>query len=506
MSHTIRWGTLGGFRESTRGQPPQPPHCTIACQSTLLSSPCRATPCVLRTHSPMAREIPERVPRNKPKTLRKFLEVAARAFFPKNNERRMLKVLSLFLERQASGKWVTRDELWSFWDGRSPKSCDGMERHRVSNSITNGLEQFRGYLALLSWTVPHFHLEFIEARQTSETKYHLNISRRGEPWDFTDEEIPHADTPEFSYSFTRSNFVHKISAQVWRAEQPHHQLDIVAERASAKATWRPPAYADKYDALRDKFFQDAAAQFEKENMRRLHPGELWGIRELHSDHVDGASTIRLITTRISYADNLYVRKNYDATFPPLKKAKSIREWLGMDHMIDDRFCPPRDALCVSVALVSKKRGSFVYVARQKSTNGTTKWELSAQGAASSSHLVAAEESPDIKAQARTVTFRETGIRFEPDEIEWLAFARSRRNGDSSVLALVELDMTPADVARQFAKRRETDDIEELCPVPVKDIPAWLRSIPPSQRGELLELSLALVAIRCGIAKTVAGPA
>lgn len=385
-----------------------------------------------------------KVPRDKPKTLGRFLVLAAQAFFPINNERRLQRILALLIERHAAGKWLSRIELWSFWGVRPTSLREPEDRRRLGNSITNGLSELRRHLAQLAWTVPNFHIELVEEVERSGARYRLKIARRCEPWDFNDKEAPHAEASDFCYRFTGAPDVRSIPAQVWRAPKLDQQLRIVAERISATATWRPPSHGAAYEKLRDACFE-AAKQRAAKFGRKLHPGDLWGIRDVQDEHVDGASTVRLTTTRITYADNLYVRSCLHSEFPPLKKSRTVKDWLGIDPSWDGNFCPPRDALCVSVALVTKRGGLTVYMSKQRTDDASLKWELTAQGAASSSNLLTKEESPDISEQVRTVVLRETGVRFEAGQITWLGFARSKKNGDSSVIALVELDSTPGEM-------------------------------------------------------------
>jgi hypothetical protein len=250
-------------------------------------------------------------------------------------------------------------------------------------------------------------------------------------------------------------------------------------------------------SVREQFFEERSQEQVATGRQALHPGELWGVREVEVSEGERATSLRIMAERIMFQDYLLVRTMLDKPFVGLKKDRTYREWLGLDLDPREDFCPPRDALCVAVILVTTKPKPVLYVTKQKPrlADGRTPWDLSAVGAASSSQLHVVEERPDLGKQVQSVVLREIGVKFEPTAIHWLAFARSLSAGNSSVIALVESQLTSVQVENNFRTRRERDDVEQLLPIKVAEAIAWLEKVPESERGELLELGIALTAIR-----------
>jgi hypothetical protein len=277
---------------------------------------------------------------------------------------------------------------------------------------------------------------------------------------------------------------------------------VKAVREPPRATWSPPSHAKEYFRERNLFFNARSEAAKNAGGTKLHPGELWGIKELRLSEGTEGTSLRLITTRITYPDFLFLSANLDVNFPNLRKTTTYRQWLDIDPNPHDEFCAPRDALCVSVVLVCQKPKLSAFVARQcaRRADGSAIWETSAAGAASSSQLHYLEEHPDLEAQVQSVVLRETGVQFDPKSIRWLGFARSAMPGNSSAIALVELPQAVPEVVRRFRDRREHEDVDELFAVELAKAQDWLQSTPQKERGEFLELALALTGIRYGVAQ------
>ncbi len=385
-----------------------------------------------------------------------------------------------------------------FWT-QTTQRFDPESRRRLANAVTNGLAEFRRHLTKLNWAAPHYTLLLEGDAPLRPIRFRLRLERRCAPWDFIGGEAPHTETSSFTYAFNEMPNV-TLKAQVWRAYRGEHRLEIEAFRESAQAQWHPPSHAAAYRRLRDRFFEKESAAAVLAGGTRLHAGELWGIKDIHRSEADGVTTLRISTTRILFEDYLFLRRHIDVLFTGPRKEGTFREWLNFHGSSEDHFCPPRDALCVSVALVSPGTDPILYIGKQRVSGAVGRWELSAAGAASSSQIVQEERKPDLHLQVQTVALRETGLRFEAQGVQWLGFARSIKSGDSSVIALVELDKTQTQVQRAFDRRRETGDLLELVPVKLSQLAQWLQGIPSAERGSLFEVGLALVAARYEQAK------
>ena len=407
----------------------------------------------------------------------------------------MLRILECFCRHRSDGRtWVPREELAGFWP--KPKKSDSSHRIRLSQTISKAMREFEAQLQTLSWVVPNFTVRLESFPEGRAERYRLVLRKRSNPWDFTERSQLTSDL-NFSYAF-EGGLVCDLPVQVWRARKTDAHFEIEAVRETVTSEWRPPSQAKAYFAARDHFFAKVSAAARQQG-RELHAGELWGIKDVRVAREDQSTAVHLATTRISYSDYLFLSNQFEQPFLALKKQQTYREWLKLESELGEAFCPARDALCVAVALVSKAPERRLYFGRQRRTEI---WELTAAGAASSTEVVYVEDKPDLKSQILQVVARETGIKFKAGELDvaWLGFARSRESRDSSVIALVQLDQTDAQIMRTFARRQDKRDLDRIEGVILTEVAAWLVKIPPEKRGALLEVGVALVAMHFGLAR------
>lgn len=442
-------------------------------------------------------------PRRKPKTLHQFLTLAARAQFPSHNNRFLARMLEKLSERRNVGEgWVERGELAALWPGRKQPGGDFEARRRESGKVTNGITNLREHIDhRLAWLLPHFTLKLEASPKDRAARYRLVISRRDEPWDFVGNEAPNTLPVSFAYRF-KPGPRHVAQVRYWSLALGR-RMEIEAVREPPQAEWAPRSHRAAYCLARDRFFALEAERFRQENRGQLHDSHVWGIRDLQVSDGDGSATVRIFTERTAFSDLHFLKRHLDEDFPAMRKQGSYREWLRMEQEPRSGFCPPRDALCVGVMILAKKPRPTVFVAKQHAPDGNGRWEPSAAGAAASHYLQVRDDAPDLNNQVLGVVHREVGLKIEHRHIRWLGFARGLgKCSSTAALAVVELDLSVADVLEKFNRRRERDDVEKLHPLNLAAARDWLETIPAGQRGEFLELLLALVAIDQGLAEAL----
>lgn len=443
-------------------------------------------------------------PRRRPKTIHQFIVLAARASFPINNDRLLARMLEMLSARRIVGDgWVERHELTGLWPNCSRTAQGLEERKRASGMVTNAVENLRKQIDhRLAWMLPHFTIKLESTPPNRATRYRLSLTRCEGPWDYQHDEAPNTLPVSFAYRF-KQGAKHVAHVRTWARARPNLQLEIEAVREPPQAEWKPPKHRAAYVKARDGYFQNEVARMKQAGHPELHASDIWGIREVHVSDGEKGSTVRILTERTVYPDLCFLKRHLDELFPALRKQGTYRDWLEMEHEPRASFCPPRDALCVGVLILVKQPEVSVFVAKQRAPGGDGKWEPSAAGAASSSYYHVKDDTPDLKGQVSGVVHREVGLKVNEDKIKWLGFARGLQAGSSSaVLALVEMDLTVKQVLQKFNQRREKDDVEKLVPVPLAKAREWLEQLPIRERGEFLELTLALAAIDQGLAEAL----
>lgn len=400
--------------------------------------------------------------------------------------------------RTAGDGWVQREELCRLWTKRVIAGTEA--RKRASSTTTAAIRNLEDQIQRrLAWMLPHFTIKLDSLPRRRATKYRLNIIRREDPWDFKNNEAPNTLPLSFSYRF-RGGSRHVVHVRTWDVAKSGLQLEIEAVREPPQAEWNPPTHRLAYYKVRDFFFQTEIVTQKSKGGISLHSGDIWGIRDVTISEGSKGSTVRILTERTTYADLYFLRHNLDQPFPALRKQGTYREWLGMELEPRVGFCAPRDALCVAVMILVTDPVPTIFPAKQKVSG---KWEPSAAGAASSHYYQVNDESPDLKGQVCGVVHREIGLKVQQAQINWLGFARGPDAGSSSaVLAVVELNVSVRDVLQKFGRRPQQADLEVLEPVALEESRVWLDKIPPKERGEFLELTLALTAIQTGFAEAL----
>ncbi|HWA25964.1 MAG TPA: hypothetical protein VG734_09895 [Lacunisphaera sp.] len=441
-------------------------------------------------------------PRQKPACLHDYVVAAANAQFPKQNGRRLARVLELLSSRRTSGDgWVPRSEIAALWPGNAPKG--GLEeRKRQSGTITNALADLKQQIERrLAWSLPHFTIKLEADPPRRAHRYRLSITRREAPWDFLRDEAPNTLPLAFSYRLGRGP-VQTVAVRPWAVTAPGRTLEIEAVREPPQAEWQPHSHRAAYRRVREAFFEAEIDRHRRAGLVQLHPSALWGIKDVATMDGRHGMTVRVVTEKTCYPDLHFLKRNLDRPFAALRKYGSFRDWLQLESDPRSSFCPPRDALCVDALVVTRRPELTAFLSRQKAPAGQGRWEASAVGAASDAHHNVSDDRPDLRNQVTGVVHREIGLKVDPDLIRWLGFARGlTATSSASVLALVETNLTVAQVLEKFAHRRDRHDVEALLPVKLARMSEWLKTIPPGERGEFLELSLALAAIDYRLAVT-----
>lgn len=440
------------------------------------------------------------LPRHKPRSLHDYLVAAARAQFPPNNDHRLARLFELLSRRRTVNEgWVSRAEIAALWPGGSQTDLESRKRH--SGGLTNAIVDLREQIARrLEWTLPHFTIKVEADPPHRAERYRLSVRRREAPWDFQRDEAPNTLPLNLSYRFGKGTR-HVVQVRTWATTVgPHRALEIEAVREPPRAEWQPAPYGPAYRRIRDEFFEAENARLRTLGLRELHASTVWGIKDVQVTEGHHGSAVRIVTEKTSYKDLHFLKRNLDQPFTALRKHGTFRDWLQMEADPRGGFCPPRDALCVDALVMARTPEPTVFVARQKSRNGAGRWEASAVGAASDAHQNVSDERPDLRNQVSGVVHREIGLKIDLDRIRWLGVARGLRSTSSTtVLAFIETDSTPNQILEKFAHRRDRDDVEALTAVRLDRMHDWLKRIPHAERGEFLELTLALAAIDRGVA-------
>lgn len=417
--------------------------------------------------------------------------LAARALFPRHNDGLHYRLLEFLLSRSTAGEgWVSRQEILALWGEKPARNADA-EKHatkRVTNTLSRLEQQIARHLA---WVVPHLSLKILRRPPNHASHFRIEIRKKSSPWIFKHNEMVDQPLPtQFVYRFNGGD-ARTAHVRIWAFATRECSLMIEAVRESPDAEWQASSHIKSYLKARDAFFEKEVARAKKEGRADLHDSDLWGIRDIDINPGEGNATVRITTTRTNYSDLHFLKQHLDTHFPATLK-HTYRQWLKLQSDPRADFCPPRDALCVYVLVFTRKPSLTVFLAKQKHTG---KWEASAAGAACSTHYNVADHTPDLLNQVCGVLHKETGLKTSKEEVRWLGLARGvTGNCSTSVLALVETKDDVAQVLHRFKRRREKDDVEELKNVSLVKAQTWLDTIPPEQRGEFLELSLALAAI------------
>lgn len=434
-------------------------------------------------------------PKHRPKSLHAYLMMAAKAHFPKNNNGLLATMFKLLSQKRVVGEgWVERAELAALW------SQNGRSGRCTSSVLTKAIENLRQQLAgKLSWTLPHFSMSIEGSPLGRATRYRLKIERRERPWDFLGKEAPHTIPTTFWYR-CGSGRRRAIQALVWAHVEPNREFEILADRETPNARWVPPSHPIQYYLERNTYFEEQSAKRKQICGRGLRHGDLWGITSVQVNRDRSSTVVRISTTRTAYQDLVFLKNKAGEFFSALPKNRTYGEWLDMGDEPRDTFCPPRDAMCVAVLLVTEKPTRTVFLAKPKHAMiSCPPWNVTADGAAASSNVNILEQKPDLPHQAKEVLFRETGVQADEQQIVWLGFARPAQNGDSSVVAMIRSEYSVDEILQKFEHRPFTDDLECIKPLLIEDVPQWLDSTTQEPRTHLLELSLVWMLFRYGLA-------
>jgi hypothetical protein len=424
------------------------------------------------------------------------MTLAANSKFPPHDDRRLARIFELLsVHRTIGDGWVAREKIAQFWPAARTDSLE--ERRRVCNRVTNAIKNLREQIAQnLSWILPHFIIEVEGFPADRAVRYRLKVERREPAWDFVNDEAPRTLPLRFAFRFSGGK-IHSLKMRVWAHATPNHSLQITAVREPADGEWAPPSANNAYKKRRDTYFAERAAAHLKATGQELHAGDIWGIKAAHVTAGESVTRVQIETERTTFPDLVFLKANFDHTFDALSKHTTYRQWLRSDDEPRQGWCAPRDALCVSVMIVTRKPTPTIFVAKQRAGG---MWEATAAGAASSSHVHVDDENPDLEGQVTGVVYREIGLKVAKQEIKWIGFARGIERGNTNVIAMIEVPFTVQEVLQKFDRRREKDDVEDLKPLPVSEAGGWIENLAPRERGEFLELALGLTAMQFGAAE------
>ncbi len=394
------------------------------------------------------------------------------------------------MKRTVGDGWVSRADLLTLWPGKPAVDEEAVIRatKKISNTVKRLEKQIARYL---TWIFPHLRIEIQRRPAKHASHFRINLQEKGAPWVFGKSETAGHTLPHhFGYRF-HGGVSHKAHVLAWATALPGRMLAVEAVREPPEAEWSPPSHPKAYAKNRDEHFEKERALAKKEGRPDLHDSHIWGIREVEVNAGGSSTSVRITTDRTGYSDLHFLKCHLDQNFGSVHK-QTYRQWLKLSDDPRGDFCPPRDALCVYVLVLTRKPELTVFFGKQRWSG---KWDVTAAGAACSAHYGVDDENPDIANQVCGVLHKETGLKIKKDAIKWLGVARGVTAGCSTgVLALVPTNDDVPQVLQKFKRRREKHDLEELEAVPLAKAREWLETIPPEKREQFLELSLALAAI------------
>lgn len=450
---------------------------------------------LVRSVTQIMRNAPVRPAR--PRSFRQFLAQTLRHLCPGRNDQVPLKIFHL-VSRIDPGDWISRERIAALWP--NPASSD---------TVSKGITRLRRNIAhCLPWVAPHCLIELQQDHDHRPTKYRLSITRLEPSW-FLDPEFVETQPWTFTYAFAGQKS-RTIDVQVWANAGPKNKLDVDVQRAAQNPTWKPPSAELNYKKARNDFFQDLIRKNDPDR-RYMHDGDIWGLHDVRLQGPPEHLSLHLQVTRIKYSDGVFLKQNLDEICPFVPKRSTYRQYLAFGDEPWEHFLPPVHRLCLSVVLVAfenreQKTGPHIFLSRQYQRDASStrpiQWDLTAAGVVSSSRRGRPERAPHLREHVRDHLIREVGVPTEDHEISWLGFARAAHERNSTLIALAEVKLTPAEVMAKFDDRHSRIDVDRLVGLPLAKVLPWLDTLPVASRREFLELGIALTAIRYGMAAQV----